>query len=155
MSKTSGLGLHDRPLLPLYIGGECQDDAAHSKASESGDAGREPFSWTARRGNFLQSCLSKAAWIVEDALPDNLRPRFSSIQPHAPQPHAAKLGFSSQSSSLWAIIPPGITDWQNYCNAECAIPHSEPCGKGPNAIACQQTPGIPVVSPQKACLIPA
>src|SRR5579872_6540783 len=77
VSKTSGLGLHDRPLLPLYIGGECQDDAAHSKSSESGAAGRASFSWDGSMRKFL-------AVVLVESRPDRQR-RLAGQSPPAIQ----------------------------------------------------------------------
>jgi len=99
------------PFLASYISGACQDYPGATRRSQSPTSRRGCLSpGTVWRGNFLQSCWSKAARIIEDGLPESSCPRLGSIQPHARHPQAAKLKFSSQSSSLSAIVPPGDPD---------------------------------------------
>lgn len=52
------------------------------------------------RGNSLHSCRAKASFTVAGGLPEVVAPGLGKIQSHIVHPQAAKLLFSSQTSSL-------------------------------------------------------
>src|SRR5580700_2002965 len=55
--------------------------------------------WSAL-GNSAHSCLSKASFTFAGGFPETVAPGFGMIQTHALHPQAAKLRFSSHTSSL-------------------------------------------------------